>query len=317
MLFGKYEDMIMTSIILQNGTNFIDLKYEVQKSILTNIMGLNLFENVRLISFKEYKRYTSNILKKIENEISHTNYDELIEHENKLLIENEDKLKKKNDKNYNLLKEKHIIEYKLNDHVKINLDIITQEKKMLETKQDELVKQIKIFEFIIYNKEDKESIWKQNKLEENKKDYENKIEQIQILINELTKEIKKSNNNNNEKLKFDKIQIEKTIHEIDKSISILKDNINKQYIKNNDILKTILITEKEINYKKKQYDNEKKNITKKLNEKNQIEKSINLQKENNKDLLKHKFSDFCECCINNKIIHEQIGYLEKIIKLLI
>ena len=60
----------------------------------------------------------------------------------------------------------------------------------------------------------------------------------------------------------------------------VKDNINKQYIKNNDILKTILITEKEINYKKKQYDNDKKNITNKLNEKNQIEKSINLQKEN-------------------------------------
>lgn len=46
-----------------------------------------------------------------------------------------------------------------------------------------------------------------------------------------------------------------------------------------------------------------------------MEKSINLQKENNKELLKHIFSDSCECCNNNKIIHEQIGYLEKIIKL--
>lgn len=46
-----------------------------------------------------------------------------------------------------------------------------------------------------------------------------------------------------------------------------------------------------------------------------MEKSINLQKENNKELLKHIFSDSCECCKTNKIIHEQIGYLEKIIKL--
>lgn len=128
-LFGNYEDMIMTSVILQNGVNFIDLKYELQKSILTNIMGLNLFENVRKICEKEYKRYISNILKNIENEITSINYNDIIEKENKLLIENEKMLENKNQEYYDLLKEKHIIEYKLGDNAMINLDKIISEKK--------------------------------------------------------------------------------------------------------------------------------------------------------------------------------------------
>ena len=62
-LFGEYEDMIMTSVILQTGVNFIDLDYAEQKKILTNILGLNLFENVRLISSQKHRHYTTNILK--------------------------------------------------------------------------------------------------------------------------------------------------------------------------------------------------------------------------------------------------------------
>ena len=302
ILFGNYDDMIMTSVILQNGTNFIDLNYELQKTILTNIMGLNLFENVRTISFKEHRRYTSIILKNIENEMSHVNYNELIEKENKLLIENDNRLKNKNEEHNNLLKEKHILEYKLNGGIKINFDIITHEKKMLETKQKELKEQMKKFKHC-------------DKLEEYKNDYENKTEQTQIIINELTKELKKSSDENNEKLKKEKIQLEKRIYEINDDINNLNENINQLIVKNNEILKIILITEKEINVKKKEYENEKNDILKKINEKKMLEKSINLQKENNKELLKHIFSDSCECCKNNKMIHEQIGYLEKIIKL--
>jgi len=95
----------------------------------------------------------------------------------------------------------------------------------------------------------------------------------------------------------------------------LNENINELSMKNNEILKIILINENEINKIKKEYENDKKNILKKLNDKKILEKSINLQKENNKELLKHIFSDSCECCKTNKIIHDQIGYLEKIIKL--
>ena len=303
-LFGEYNDMIMTSVILQNGSNFIDLEYKEQKNILTNILGLNLFENVRLFCSQKHRHYTTNILKTIEKEITNINYKNLIENENKLLKEIDEKLKNINQEYNDLLKEKHIIEFKLTDSANININKIFQDNKILETKQNELYEQIKILE---YNYIDE--------LEEKKIFLEYNIEQTQIIINELSKEIEKSNNNNNEKLKKDKIQLDNKISLLNDGINNINVNINKLNIKNNEILKIILITEKEINNKKKDYENEKKIIEKKINEKKIIEKSINLQKENNKNLLKHAFLDSCECCKKNKLIHEQIGYLEKIIKL--
>lgn len=303
-LFGNYDDMIMTSVILQNGTNFIDLKYEHQKSILTNIMGLNLFENVRKICEKEYKRYISNILKKIENELTGINYDDIIEKENNLLNEIDKNLKNKNQSYYDLLKDKHIIEYKLNDNDMINIEKIMSEKKILEIKNIKFEEQMEVL-----------NLNEKTKLKEEKNNYEKKIEQTQIIINELTKEIKKSNSDNNEKLKKEKSQLEKSIIVFNNNINNLNENINELSMKNNEIFKTISINENGINKIKKEYENEKKNILKKINDKKMVEKSINLQKENNKELLKHIFSDSCECCKTNKIIHEQIGYLEKIIKL--
>ena len=296
--------MIMTSVILQNGVNFIDLKYELQKSILTNIMGLNLFENVRKICEKEHKHFTSNILKNIEKELTGIDYDKIIEKENNLLNEIDKNLKNKNQEHYDLLKEKHIIEYKLNDDTMINIEKMMSEKKILEQKNLKLKE-----EMCVLNSNEK------TKLEEDKNNYEKNIEQTQIIINELTKEIKKSSSDNNEKLKKEKVQLRENINLLNENINHLNKNINELNIKNNEILKTILINENEINKIKKEYENDKKNILKKINDKKILEKSMKLQKENNKELLKHIFSDTCECCKTNKIIHEQIGYLEKIIKL--
>lgn len=303
-LFGEYEDMIMTSVILQNGSNFIDLEYKDQKIILTNILGLNLFEDVRLFSAQKHRHNTTNILKTIEKEMTNINYNNLIENEKKLLNETDINLKNKNQECYDLLKEKHIMEYKLSDSVNINIEKINQDKITFETEQKKLQEQIKILECNC-----------NNKFEENKNNLEKNIEMVQTNINDMTKELKKSNNDNNEKLKKEKNQLEKTVNDINKNLNILKENISELNLKNNEILKMMLIDTIEINNKKKEYENEKKSILKKINEKKMIEKSINLQKENNKELLKHKFSDTCECCNNNKIIHEQIGYLEKIIKL--
>lgn len=303
-LFGEYEDMIMTSIILQNGTNFIDLEYKVQKKILTNILGLNLFENVRTFCSQKHRNYTTNILKNIENEMINVNYNDVIKKENELLDENDKILENKNQEYYELLKEKHILEYKLNDNALIDLDKIINEKKTLETRHIELERQMKLL-----------NLNEKTKLEEEKSNYEKKIEQIQLTINELTKEIKKSNCANNDKLKNEKNQLEKSIIELNNNINNLNNNINGLTIENNNILKTILIGENEISKTKKEYESEKKNISKKISDKKMVEKSIKLQKENNKELLKHIFSDSCECCKANKMIHEQIGYLEKIIKL--
>lgn len=105
------------------------------------------------------------------------------------------------------------------------------------------------------------------KLEEDKNNYENKMEQTQIIINELTTEIKKSNNENNEKLKKEKNQLEKSISTLNDNINNLNETIDELNNFNNKILKKILINEKEINDKKKEYENEMKNILKKINEK--------------------------------------------------
>ena len=303
-LFGEYEDMIMTSVILQNGTNFIDFDYKNQKKILTNILGLNLFENVRLLCSQKYRNYTTNILKTIEKELTNIEYNKLIENENIILNMIEDKIKNKNQEYYDMLKEKHIIEYKLNDDAIINIDEIINEKKTLEIKCIKYEEEIEIL-----NSNEK------IKFEENKSEYEKKIEQGQIIINELTKEIKKSNISDNKKLQKEKIQLENNINKLYDNIKNLNETINELNVKNNEILKTILINENEIDEMKKEYEKDKKNISKKINDKKMLEKSIKLQKENNKELLKHNFSDSCECCKTNKMIHEQIGYMEKIIKL--
>ena len=52
-------------------------------------------------------------------------------------------VKNKNEKYNNLLKEKHILEYKLDGNINKNIDKIIQEKKKLEIKQDKLKEQIK------------------------------------------------------------------------------------------------------------------------------------------------------------------------------
>jgi DNA repair exonuclease SbcCD ATPase subunit len=303
-LFGEYEDMIMTSVILQNGTNFIDLDYKDQKQILTNILGLNLFENVKTFSSQKHRNYTTNILKMIEKEITNIDYNNLIENETNLLNEIDKNLKNKNQEQYDLLKDKHIIEYKLNDDRIINIEKIINEKEILEEKNIKFNEQMESL-----------NLNEKIKLEEEKNNYEKKMEQIQIIINELTKEIKKSSSDNKEKLKKEKILLEKNISILNDNVNNFNENINELSIKNNEILKTLLINNNEINSIKKEYENNKRNILKKINDKKILEKSINLQKENNKELLKHIFSDTCECCKTNKIIHEQIGYLEKIIKL--
>ena len=76
---------------------------------------------------------------------------------------------------------------------------------------------------------------------EKKNNYEKEIEQTQIIINELTKEIKKSNSDNNEKLKKEKIQLEKNISILNDNLNNLNKNINELSIKNKEILKIILI----------------------------------------------------------------------------
>ena len=232
-LFGEYEDMIMTSVILQTGKNFIDLDNKLQRTLLTNILGLKLFINVRTYAEKRHRDYTTNILKKIEKEMTHINYEELIKNKNEELINNEEQLKKNNQEYLEILKEKHILEYKLDGNSKININNINQEKNILIIKQNNLEEQLKLI---------KQNInFNDNNYENTKEKLENEIDQIQIIINKFTKEIKKSNNNNIEKLKKDKHQHEKIICEIKDSLNTFNKYIEKLNNENKNILDKILI----------------------------------------------------------------------------
>lgn len=307
-LFGEYEDMIMTSVILQTGKSFIDLKYAEQKTILTNILGLNLFENVRNTSSNTARKYTADILKKLERELMtmKLDYDNLIIECNNNLFHNEENLANKNQEYLNILKDENITEYKLNENANINYNDIIYKKNILISKQQELE---------ISKSEINKDIEDIEDIEDTKNTLKINIEEMQTIINELTKEIRNTKNDNTKKLLNEKIQLENDICDINDNLKKLNENIILRESENTTILHSLSINENNLSMKKKEYESQKNNITKKLNEKEMLIKTINLQRENNKNLLNHKFSNTCECCENNKLIHTQIGYLEKINKL--
>jgi len=310
-LFGEYEDMIMTSVILQNGENFIDLKYDEQKKILTNILGLNIFENVRIISSQKYRNYTSIILKNIEKQITTIDYNNLIFKEKEELQKNEEDLKNKNIKYNDLLKEQHIIEYNIDKSI-INkdnnysniLDIeIGNKAKNLQEIEKRIDKINNEFRYELEN--DKDGV--NNKIE-------NDIIKNQNKIIELSKQLKEVNTNENYKIE-DKDKIETKIKEINKEIIEINKEQHTIKEENLNIMSELMIKKEGILKNKEEYEKEREIIIKEKYKKELLLESIKIQKENNKDLLNHKFDDKCEYCINNKKIHCKIGYLEKIIKL--
>jgi hypothetical protein len=289
-LFGSYEDMIITSVILQVGSNFIDIDDKDKKDILINILGLNIYDNIYTKCKKELGHLSSYVLKNIENELTNKDYVSLIkdieesiifykedidslleEKENtcneESLIKNnlklnkceniEDIIQKQNDIEKELLENKEIINNQYCEYKNINPD---NEKDKIITKTEKINNKIKLLSM---------KIIQTNVCE---KDFDIKLEKIKNLQNEL------------------------------KEITLIKKN--KLTEKNNLI--------DEINYK----DNLIEEIKKKELEINNIKSNLEIKKSNikllenleskNNLLLNHKFNQKCKECQNNKLIHEKI-----------
>jgi len=298
-LFGSYEDMIITSVILQVGSNFIDIDDKDKKDILINILGLNIYDNIYTKCKKELGHLSSYVLKNIENELTNKDYVSLIkdieesiifykedidslleEKENtcneESLIKNnlklnkceniEDIIQKQNDIEKELLENKEIINNQYCEYKNINPD---NEKDKIITKTEKINNKIKLLSM---------KIIQTNVCE---KDFDIKLEKIKNLQNEL------------------------------KEITLIKKN--KLTEKNNLI--------DEINYK----DNLIEEIKKKELEINNIKSNLEIKKSNikllenleskNNLLLNHKFNQKCKECQNNKLIHEKIGYKNEILLL--
>jgi DNA repair exonuclease SbcCD nuclease subunit/DNA repair exonuclease SbcCD ATPase subunit len=305
-LFGTYDEMIMTSIILQVGINFIDLKDNDKKILLIKILGLYIYDNIHTICKNTEKNFTSNILKNLEKSITNINYKELIENDELELLNNEKKLKKINEEYMNMLKEKHIIEHNV-ENIDIDVEKINIQKKNFQEEVESLQINIQKLKKQIGNKLIKN-------IDNYKLEVEEKILNNQIQINNLSKEITKTKSNDIKTLEKEIEIINKIIENMDCEVNTIKIIIKKLKLKttNVKILKDLSINDKKIENYKNKLEEEKENILNKINDKNILKNTIKLQRENNKDLLKHTFNEKCKCCLNNKLIHEQLGYLERI-----
>ncbi len=306
-MFGTYEEMIMTSIILQVGNNFIDLDDSEKREVLIKILGLNIYENVRKICSGKYTKHISIDIKRIEKDLSDIDYKDLILKGEEQINIYEAKLKKYEGDLTNILKEKYILEMNITDK-NIDIDTYESEYNILLSSHRLLINNIKDFEKDI-NKKILKNIKKHYE------ELENNIIDKQNEINILIKNLKKCNMYNIDLLFEKKENLLKIIEnlsndiiEIDKSINILK----RENLK---ILNELLIDQSEIIKKEKELILQKNIILEKIKQKESIKNIINIHKENNKDLLKHEFDDKCKCCYKNKQIHKKIGYLDKLSQL--
>ncbi len=219
-LFGTYDEMIMTSVILQIGINFIDLKDNDKKKLLTKIFGLDMYENIYVICKGKSRHYDSNVLTNIERQISNINYNEIIINYENDLLKHEKNNKKYNEEYLNVLKEKHIIEYNTK-HIFVDIEQIIIEKNKLISEKILLESQIDK----IKNQIEKKNL---NNIVQFKKDLEMIVE------------------NNNDKIKKLLLELIKTkpdtIKSLEEDINIKKNiikEINSEYIKFNKYLKKI------------------------------------------------------------------------------
>jgi DNA repair exonuclease SbcCD ATPase subunit/DNA repair exonuclease SbcCD nuclease subunit len=298
-IFGNYEDMIMTSIILQVGQNFIDLAETERQNTLTKVLRLEMYDQILSLVKSEISNLSKNILVKYEKSITKINYVEKIlelsqdvSEYNEYLVGVEEELKSliveeltianglnKNILNLNknellneivnlenqiVIKTNEISNYKVNSNCDLGL-----EKENIKTMTDisnekikSLLKKIKLIKKPSFSEDNIKKLNLQiEKFYESKSQIENVIKQIVSVCS------------------IDKIDIQ----EIKKTIGTLNNHLAK--IKNN------------------------------IQERNKKIDILNIIKSSNKNLLEHKFNLNCESCTHNKSIHDSQGYLLKITNL--
>ena len=139
------------------------------------------------------------------------------------------------------------------------------------------------------------------------------IDDNNLILNENKCKLKTFNINNLIELREKKeeqkdiiIEIKKNIKEYELKIKERKEKINKKLKK----LKIVKI--ENIEERKYELENNKIKMLEVNHEKDKKELLLKSLKESNKDLLNHQFSENCSCCVENRDIHKQIGYLKRI-----
>lgn len=295
-LFGKYDDMVMTSIILQVGNQFIDLKSEDKKNKMIEFFGLNSYDIIFNKVKSLYNTCTRTDIPKKKKELKNLDYEEILKklHDEKNKFD--DELNELNQLLCIITKEKNILEYTNENYVDtydIN-DILYDKEKIMKK-----IKKIDN-DIIEYEKNLKEPL---KILENNKIKNQEEI----ILLSKKIKNLvynKKKINDEMQKYKknilsnINEIETYKIkIYEIEKEMNSVIENF-----KNVNDLEVVL----------KKLENQLKKIKDKEKIYKIIENSLSIHNENNKYLISHKFNKNCECCINNRNIHNEIGYIEKI-----
>lgn len=293
-IFGSYDELTDNNILLQNGRNFIDKTDHEKKIIMYKIFGIDVYNEIyehvnnKITSLKKNIKIISENL--LDNEIE-TNYDEK---KNKLLDElkeNEIKLKEIESKifeqDYAEKKINDILNNKITDIKTINKNIDVN-NKIIQENEIEIKKISEIFNLENNNNELDKITNKINELQSQKDNLLYKLTELKSQIKTLTKidNVEELNN----KINKNKIKLEDLINE---KIRInLPNDINIQNIK---------LKIKEIKNTEKEYLSSIKFL-----EELEIE---------NKFLIKHNFNETCSSCINNKKIHKEINYMDKILKL--
>ena len=298
-LFGTYEEMIMTSIILQVGNNFIDIDDKDKKNILINILGLNVYDNIYTKCKKEFVNLSSFIIKNIENTLTNKDYVAIIKDIQENIIFYKEDLASLIEEKENTCNEEFLIKnnFKLNKCE--NIEEIIKKKKYIENEileKKEIVKnQYSKYKNINADSEKDKIITKTEKINNKIKSLSMKIIQTDVCEKDYEIKLEKIKNLQNE-LKEITLNIKNKLIEKNKLI----DDINYK----GNLVEEIKRKELEINKIKSKLENKKSNI--KLLE--------NLESKNN-FLLNHKFNEKCKECQNNKLIHEKIGYKNEIILL--
>ena len=292
--FGSYNDMVMSSIILQFGINFANMKIKEQNELLISIMGLSVYENLNKHCEAEKIGLASIKIPKLRKLLTNKDYEELIQG----TIEQEEYLEE-------CLKsvegERDSIMEEMNN-IKKNIDeeIIKMDKIQLQKKEQELN------ETIIKNEQTINS-------------YGYSLMNLDDL-NELSQNIINENEDYNKKIKLEYSNI-KTINKVNPFNEL---NYNKLKTELNDIQTKINVLKEKLKEVKDidTIDQQVKKLENKLFEINNLEKQrendkklLKLLEEKNIHLLNHKFDDLCAKCNHNKEIHSKIGYIIEINKL--
>lgn len=288
-IFGSYEDLIDNNIMLQNSVSFISKGDEEKKTILFSIFGLKPYKEL----YKTIHTKLNCIKSSLTMEEKNLMTDETKQVNTKNINEIEIKIKAKLeelDKMIKIIEEQNYNEKKIKEILgeKIEIEELDEKIRNLEKRENQnincindLLKKINETEInleYIYEKIDEERVDLKNKYE-NIITYKNKIKTFDEIKN-IDKKIMKMNENK-EKIEL----MKKECDEINKDKSNLTLNeINNELLE----LKNILI----------EYESSKKILSE--------------YKKENKFLLEHEFNDKCDKCIQNKLIHDKINYINKI-----